>query len=93
MANWTRIRNRLSGAEMSQFIDDARPESGDDAPARPDRRAVLEKLGTLSYYTPPVMLVLLLSPRPSAASTTCSGYLTPYDPNHPPCDPGSGGYT
>jgi hypothetical protein len=67
---------------------DAPKEPGDDSPARSDRRALLEKLGTLSYYTPPVMLTLLLASKPSAASTSCSGSLNPFDSNAPPCDPG-----
>ena len=28
---------------------------------RPDRRAVLEKLGTLAAYTPPIMLGMMVS--------------------------------
>ncbi|MEW6038308.1 MAG: hypothetical protein AB1648_08680 [Pseudomonadota bacterium] len=72
---------------------DVPKEPGGDSPARPDRRAVLEKLGTLGYYTPPVMLTLLLASKPSAASTSCSGYLNPLDPDAPPCDPGSPGYS
>lgn len=94
--------NGLEDVVSADMIDERReipktadaPEApGDDSPARPDRRALLEKLGTLGYYTPPVMLTLLLTSKPSAASTTCSGYLNPFDPDAPPCDPGSAGYT
>jgi hypothetical protein len=47
---------------------------------RPDRRELLDKLGKLAAYTPPVMLGLMLSSRASAASG-CGP--TPL----PPCDP------
>lgn len=49
----------------------------------PDRRAVLEKLGTLAAWTPPVMLTLMLSPRDSAASAGA--------PPPPPGGPGFAG--
>ena len=42
---------------------------------RPGRRELLDKLGKLAVYTPPVMLGLMLSSRASAASL------------RPPCDP------
>jgi protein required for attachment to host cells len=42
---------------------------------RPDRRELLDKLGKLAVYTPPVMLGLMMSSRASAASL------------RPPCDP------
>jgi hypothetical protein len=45
----------------------------------PDRRDLLDKLGKLAVYTPPVMLGLMMSSRASADS--CG-----VDPL-PPCDP------
>ena len=41
----------------------------------PDRRELLDKLGKLAVYTPPVMLGLMMSSRASATSL------------RPPCDP------
>ena len=50
----------------------------------PDRRELLDKLGKLAAYTPPVLLGLMLSSRPSAASTApvaCGTF-----PLNLPCD-------
>jgi len=52
--------------------DAATPESCE----RPDRREVLEKLGTLAAYTPPVMLSLMVS-RGSKADDFGSNPCTP----------------
>jgi hypothetical protein len=48
---------------------------------RPDRRELLDKLGKIAAYTPPVMLGMMLSSRPTAASEGCGPEpLTPCDP-------------
>jgi hypothetical protein len=51
----------------------SRQAEAEAAPVRPDRRAILEKLGELAAWTPPVMLTLLLNPRASAASAGGGG--------------------
>jgi len=48
----------------------------------PDRRELLDKLGKLAVYTPPVMLGLMMSSRASAESVVECGP-TPL----PKCDP------
>ena len=60
---------------------DHRPPTAPDTAAPPtdlDRRAALEKLGTLAVLTPPTVLTLLLSKRASASSVPPFG---------PPDDP------
>ena len=46
------------------------PETPDDEAAEVRRRELLERLGRLAAYTTPVMLAMMSTSRPAAASET-----------------------
>ncbi|WP_295392277.1 hypothetical protein [uncultured Thiodictyon sp.] len=63
---------------MHTPVDDTTPTTADTAaPTDAERRAALQRLGALAALTPPVVLTLLLSPRPSAASVGAPPVLGP----------------